>query len=70
MDYLNFKDNPFTVHSRKCAEKTQVKKYESIEMCANSTEGSQLLQEMGERTDKLEKPLKSVPTITIREVRK
>jgi hypothetical protein len=65
----NFQDQPFTRFARQCADKVQVKKYDSIEICANSTEGSKLLEDFGEKTDKLEKPLKSVPTITIRQVR-
>ncbi|KAG5670559.1 hypothetical protein PVAND_000813 [Polypedilum vanderplanki] len=62
-----FRDQPYALYARKCAEDTHVKKFESIEQCANSTEGSKLLEEMGEKTFKLENPLKSVPTITIRE---
>lgn len=64
----NFQNEPFALFARDCAVKVGVKKFDSIEMCANSTEGSKLLEDMGEKTHKLEDPLKSVPTITVREV--
>lgn len=62
-----FPDQPYGLFARHCAESVHVKKFESIINCANTTEGSKLLEEMGEKTKKLEDPLKSVPTITIRE---
>lgn len=65
----NAQSQPFALFARNCAEQVGVKKFESIENCANSTEGSKLLEDMGEKTNKLENPLKSVPTITIREVK-
>lgn len=67
METGNFQSESYASVARKCADKVQVKKFESIETCANSTEGSKLLEDMGEKTDKLEKPIKSVPTITIRQ---
>lgn len=62
------KDESYASFAKDCADRTRVKKFDSIENCANSTEGSDLLKEMGELTNKFEYPLKSVPTITIREV--
>lgn len=64
----NFQNQQFAIFARNCAEQVGVKKFDSIENCANSTEGSKLLEDMGEKTNKLENPLKSVPTVTIREV--
>ncbi len=58
----------FSQFARNCAETVGVKKFESIDQCVNTTEGSKLLEDMGEKTNKLEDPLRSVPTITIREV--
>jgi hypothetical protein len=69
MQIGNFNDQPFAQFARRCAEDTHVKKFDSIMTCANSTEGSKLLEDMGEMTNKFESPLKSVPTITVREVR-
>lgn len=60
---------PWKDFARNCADHVGVKKYDSIETCADSTEGSKLLEEMGEKTNKLENPLRSVPTVTIREVK-
>jgi hypothetical protein len=63
-----FADQPYSQFARECATRTQVKNFEnSILQCANSTEGSKYLETMGEMTHKLMDPLKSVPTITIRE---
>lgn len=53
--------------TRLCANDTEVKAFDSIEKCAKSTEGSKYLELMGETTHKFQKPLKSVPTITIGE---
>jgi hypothetical protein len=52
--------------TRRCADEVQVKNPDVIEQCANSTEGSKLLQKMGEETNKLDPPLDGVPTITIK----
>lgn len=62
-----FPDQPYAQFARNCARDVQVKTYDSIEACANSTEGSKYLETMGEITHKLQEPLKSVPTITVRE---
>lgn len=37
---------------------------ELIEKCSNSTEGTELLEQMGEETEKLDPPLGNIPTIT------
>jgi hypothetical protein len=63
----DFQDRNYAIFARHCADDTHVKNFESILKCANETEGSKLLQQMGEATFKLMSPLKSVPTITIRE---
>lgn len=68
MDVSGFKDQAYSEFARDCASHTKVKKFDAIEKCANSTEGSDLLKEMGELTFKFQSPLTSVPTITIREV--
>jgi len=62
-----FPDQPYSQFAKRCARDTQVKNFDSIETCANNTEGSKYLELMGEATNKLQDPLKSVPTITIRE---
>lgn len=62
-----FKDEPYADFAKDCATRTHVKKFDPILNCANSTEGSELLKAMGEKTIKFEQPLRSVPTITIRE---
>lgn len=63
----SFQDQPYALFARNCARDVQVKTFDSIEACANSTEGSKYLENMGEVTHKLQDPLKSVPTITVRE---
>lgn len=74
VDFINcmmtnvFPDTPYADFAKRCADEVHVKKFDSILKCANDTEGSKLLEDMGERTKKLEDPLRSVPTITIREV--
>jgi len=73
VEYINclmtadFQDQPYGEFARHCATKVQVKTFDSIENCANSTEGSKYLEQFGEETHKLQDPLKSVPTITVRE---
>lgn len=62
-----FPDQPYDQFARRCATAVQVKTFDSILNCANTTEGSKYLEQMGELTNKLQDPLKSVPTITIRE---
>jgi hypothetical protein len=73
VEYINclmtgvFPEQSYETFARECAEKTEVKNFDSILKCANDTEGSKLLQQAGETTFKLMDPLKNVPTITIRE---
>lgn len=73
LEYINclmtgvFPDQPYEQFARRCAKDVQVKNFESILTCANNTEGSKYLEQMGEMTQKLQDPLKSVPTITVRE---
>ena len=62
-----FPDQPYDQFARRCATAVQLKTFDSILNCANSTEGSKYLEQMGEMTHKLQDPLKSVPTITVRE---
>lgn len=62
-----FPDQPYAQFARRCAKDVMVKTFDSIEACANSTEGSKYLEQMGEMTFKLMDPLKNVPTITVRE---
>lgn len=62
-----FPDQPYEQLAKRCADDVRVKTFDSIRDCANSTEGSKYLEQMGEITFKLQDPLKSVPTITVRE---
>lgn len=62
-----FAEQPFAAFAKRCATTVGVKTFDSIEMCANSTDGSKYLEQMGEMTFKLMDPLKNVPTITVRE---
>jgi len=56
-----FKDSVFP--GGKCAKDLQLPNWHVIEECANSTQGSKLLQDYGERTKQLKPPLTEVPTI-------
>lgn len=73
VEYINclmtnvFADQAYGPFARRCATAVGVKTFDSIEACANSTDGSKYLEQMGEMTHKLMDPLKSVPTITVRE---
>lgn len=60
------KDAPFP--GEKCARELQLKNWEGIRDCANSTDGSKLLQDNGARTNELKPPLTNVPTITFNHV--
>lgn len=60
------KDAPFP--GEKCARELQLPNWEVIRDCANSTEGSKLLQDNGVRTQQLNPPLTNVPTITFNHV--
>lgn len=62
----NFPDSIYP--GQKCARSIQLNNWDNIEQCANSTEGSKLLQANGELTAALNPPLTSVPTITFRHV--
>jgi len=74
IEYINclmtdvFNDVQFDSFARRCAQQVKVQKFDSILQCANATEGSKYLQQMGDLTNKLMNPLQSVPTITVREV--
>lgn len=65
----SFKDTIFP--GAKCARELQLPNWNVIEECANSTEGSKLLQSNGERTHSLNpgRELSFVPTITFNHVR-
>lgn len=58
---LNFKDSIFP--GSKCARDLQLPNWHIIEECANTTQGSKLLQKYGEMTSMLAKPI-NVPVIT------
>lgn len=60
------KDAPFP--GEKCARELQLPNWDVIRECSNSTEGSKLLQDHGERTKLLNPPLSDVPTITFNHV--
>lgn len=63
----NFADSIYP--GKKCSREinpNQVINWDNIEQCANSTEGSKLLQKNGELTAGLNPALTSVPTVTFR----
>lgn len=62
---LNFKDSIFP--GSKCARDLQLPNWHIIEECANTTQGSKLLQKYGEMTSILTKPI-DVPVITFNHV--
>lgn len=62
----NFPDQLFP--GKRCAQEFHLENWEVIEACANTTEGSKLLQKNGELTEALKPSLTSVPTITFRYV--
>lgn len=61
-----FKDEIFP--GARCARELQLPNWHVIEECANTTQGSKLLQDHGERTKQLNPPLSEVPTITFNHV--
>lgn len=62
----NFPDSVYP--GKQCAEEVQIHNWDVIRECANSTDGSKLLQKNGELTDKFQSPLKGVPTIVFNDV--
>jgi interferon, gamma-inducible protein 30 len=60
----NFPDQIYP--GKRCAQQLELKNWDIIENCANSTEGSKYLQVNGELTSTLKPSLTSVPTITFR----
>lgn len=64
--WIQFKDA--TYPGARCAKELQLPNWNVIEECANSTEGSKLLQRNGERTNELNPQLTEVPTITFNHV--
>lgn len=62
----NFPDNVYP--GAKCARENHINTWANIETCANSTEGSKLLQEMGKTTNEFQNPLESVPTVVFKHV--
>lgn len=63
----SFKDTTFP--GARCAREVQLQNWNVIEECANSTEGSKLLQNHGETTNSLNPKISFVPTITFNHVR-
>lgn len=63
---MQAKEAPFP--GEKCARDLQLPNWDVIRDCANSTEGSKLLQDNGVRTQQLNPPLTNVPTITFNHV--
>jgi len=61
----SFKDSVFP--GEKCARDVQLNNWEIIEQCANSTDGSKLLQHYGEVTRQLKPELTSVPTVVFKQ---
>ncbi|GAB0087954.1 GILT [Sergentomyia squamirostris] len=61
----NFPDSIYP--GEKCARQVGVNNWENIERCANTTEGSKVLQRFGDLTNMLQPTLQSVPTITLRQ---
>lgn len=62
----NFADSVYP--GQKCSRDLQLRNWQRIEQCGNTTEGSNLLQRNGELTLALKPALTSVPTITFRHV--
>uniref|UniRef100_A0A1L8E355 Putative gamma-interferon inducible lysosomal thiol reductase-like protein n=1 Tax=Nyssomyia neivai TaxID=330878 RepID=A0A1L8E355_9DIPT len=61
----NFPDSIYP--GEKCARQVGVPNWENIERCANTTEGSKILQRFGDLTNMLQPGLTSVPTVTFRQ---
>lgn len=67
MKYSNPANGPFVAGPR-CAQELQLKNWNVIEQCANTTEGSKLLQHHGETTHQLRPELTFVPWINFNHV--
>ncbi|ETN62496.1 hypothetical protein AND_005813 [Anopheles darlingi] len=72
LEYVNclmaraqLKDGQFP--TKICADEVKIEQWQTIQECANSTEGSTLLKQHGDATYKLQKPLASVPTIAFKQ---
>lgn len=65
MERAQLKSGEFPGES--CARDTDIRNWENIAACANDTEGSDLLRKAGDETNKLQKPLTSVPTVAFRQ---
>lgn len=65
MERAQLKSGEFPGES--CARDTDIRNWENIAACANDTEGSDLLRKAGDDTNKLQKPLASVPTVAFRQ---
>lgn len=65
MSRAQLKDGAFP--GRLCAEDVKIEQWEQIKECANSTEGSVLLKKHGDTTNRLQLPLKSVPTVAFKQ---
>ena len=63
----NFADSVYP--GLRCSREVKLSNWDVIDNCANSTEGSKLLQKNGELTSTLNPSLTSVPTVTFRHVR-
>lgn len=62
----SFQDAPLP--GERCAQELELKNWDVIKQCANTTEGSKLLQTHGETTNSLKPELTFVPTIVINHV--
>uniref|UniRef100_A0A182SZ30 Gamma-interferon inducible lysosomal thiol reductase n=1 Tax=Anopheles maculatus TaxID=74869 RepID=A0A182SZ30_9DIPT len=65
MHRAQLKDGAFP--TKRCADEVKIDQWQAIMDCANSTEGSQLLKQHGDVTNKLQSPLKSVPTVAFKQ---
>lgn len=65
MERAQFRDASFPL--KVCAEKVKIDQADAIEKCANDNEGSILLKKYGDMTNKLQVPLKSVPTVAFKQ---
>lgn len=64
MERAQLKSGEFPGES--CARDTDIRNWDNIAACANDTEASDLLRKAGDETNKLQKPLASVPTVAFR----